>query len=70
MGIDDRNFEKLFKDCKFVRSTDQKALINLTNETILADNLTEAVKEILFDLSKEYDSFEDVWNLTYHLKVK
>lgn len=70
MGIDDHNFRKLLKNYKFVRSTDQEALINLTKETILADDLTEAIKDILFDWSKEYDSFEDVWNLIYHLKVK
>ncbi|MGN0495919.1 MAG: RHS repeat domain-containing protein [Lachnospiraceae bacterium] len=70
MGIDSHNFEKLLKNCKFVRSTDQKTLINLTKETILADELTESVKDILFDWSKEYDSFEDMWNLIYHLKVK
>ncbi|MBQ4059906.1 MAG: RHS repeat-associated core domain-containing protein, partial [Lachnospiraceae bacterium] len=70
MGIDDHNFEKILKDCKFVRSSNQETLISLTKETVLADGLTEAGKDILFDWSKEYDSFEDVWNLIYHLKVK
>lgn len=42
----------------------------MPKETILADELTESVKDILFDWSKEYDSFEDMWNLIYHLKVK
>ena len=62
----------LFEKKKVIQITTSSTQGNNTmpKETILADELTESVKDILFDWSKEYDSFEDMWNLIYHLKVK
>lgn len=64
--------ETLFEKKKVIQITTSSIQENNTmpKETILADELTESVKDILFDWSKEYDSFEDMWNLIYHLKVK
>ena len=64
--------ETLFEKKKVIQITTSSTQGNNTmpKETILADELTESVKDILFDWSKEYDSFEDMWNLIYHLKVK
>ena len=64
--------ETLFEQKKVIQITTSSTQGNNTmpKETILADELTESVKDILFDWSKEYDSFEDMWNLIYHLKVK
>ena len=64
--------ETLFEKKKVIQITTSSTQGNNTmpKETILADELTESVKDILFDWSKECDSFEDMWNLIYHLKVK
>lgn len=66
MSIDAHDFEIALKQSKILRSSDQKSLIDLTKDTKFKEELTEGVKDILFDWAKEYDSFEDVWNIIYH----
>ncbi len=43
-------------------------MIDIVKEVMKEGSVTEYVKDILFNWAKEYDSFEDVWNLIYHLK--
>ena len=62
------NWLSLLEESKFARNGDQKALINIVQEAMKEGGVTEHVKDILFNWAKEYDSFEDVWNLIYHLK--
>ncbi len=66
--INDHNLDLLLKESKFVRNEDQETLINIVKEAVMEDGVTEHVKDVLFDWAKEFDSFEDVWNLIYHLK--
>ncbi len=66
--INDHNLDLLLKESKFVRNGDQETLINIVKEAVLEGGVTEHVKDVLFNWAKEYDSFEDVWNLIYHLK--
>ena len=68
MQINDHNWDLLLEESKFVRNGDQKALINIVKEAVMEGGVTEHVKDILFNWVKKYDSFEDVWNLIYHLK--
>ncbi len=49
------------------KNADQIALIKLTKEAVASGGLTEHIKDILFEWAKEYDSFEDIWNLIFNL---
>ena len=51
----------------FNRTTNQNALIDITKEVMLKGGITEETKDILYSWAKEYDSFEDVWNIIYHI---
>lgn len=66
--INDIHTDTLFKNFEpSVKNGDQITLINLTKEAIASGGLTEHIKDILFEWAKEYDSFEDIWNLIFHL---
>ena len=65
--VDEHCFEEVLKQSRFFRTENQEILINLTKEVKKKPDMTGDMKNILFDWAKEYDAFEDIWNLIYHI---
>lgn len=59
----------LAEQAKIVRTPIQKKMIDVTMEIMKKGGVTQETKDILlnFAMKNNIDSFEDVWNLVYHL---